>query len=307
MAKIDADGEILSLEREDLIMRIRKREPTDLSGEDLSGADLARVDLSGVTLFDANLSKTGLIGADLSNSDLTGADLSYADLTKANLKGARLWNANLRGAKLVEADLSEADLWKANLFNTRLWRTKLTDAKGLTKGSFHCGTGKFFQKCKAHEAGYISAEETYRNLKRYFITEGRYNDASWASFKEKTMEKMRLLKQKDPAYIPMALMGLLCGYGEMPIKIVVSSLCIIFGYAYLYYFLKMVTVVSSNIPLSFGDYLYYSIVTFTTLGYGEMVPKVVTAFRLIAASEAFFGAFLMGLFIFTLARKYSAR
>jgi len=307
MEKIEANGEILKLEREDLLARIRKREPVDLSGENLSGANLTRIDLSGVALFDANLSKADLVGADLSNSDLTGADLSYTDLTKANFKGARLWNANLRGAKLTEADLSEADLWKANLFNTRLWRTKLTGAKGLTKNSFRCGSGKFFAPCKAHEAGYISAEETYRNLKRYFIFEGRYNDASWASFKEKTMEKMRLLKQRDPAYIPMALMGLLCGYGEMPIKIVVSSLFIIFGYAFLFYSLKMATVVSANLPLNFGDYLYYSIVTFTTLGYGDIVPKVVTSFRLLAASEAFLGAFLMGLFIFTLARKYSAR
>ncbi|MFH1752582.1 MAG: pentapeptide repeat-containing protein [Candidatus Omnitrophota bacterium] len=307
MDKIEAGEELVKLEKDDLLARIRKREPVELSGENLSGADLTRTDLSGLTLFDTDLSKSDLVGADLSDSDLTGADLSYADLTKAKLKGTRLWNANLRGAKLVEADLSGADLWKANLFNTRLWRACLTDVKGLTKNNFRCADGKFMSPCKAHEAGYISAEETYRNLKRYFIVEGRYNDASWASFKEKTMEKMRLFKQRDPAYIPIALMGLLCGYGEMPIKIVVSSLCIILSYAFVFYLLKMAVVASGSMPLGFGDYLYYSIVTFTTLGYGDIVPKAVLSFRLLAASEAFFGAFLMGLFIFTLARKYSAR
>ena len=83
-------------------------------------------------------------------------------------------------------------------------------------------------------------EETYRNIKRYFIAEGRYTDASWASFKEKTMEKMRLKKARDISYLPVALMGLLCGYGEKPQRIVFSSFFIIFFYALLYYIFKSI-------------------------------------------------------------------
>lgn len=306
MAILDLKEEILPLDhKEELIRKIRDGEPVELSGEDLSGADLTRVDLSGQTLFDTNLSGADLVGADLSGSDLTGSDLSGADLTKANLAGARLWNANLVGAKLVEADLSNADLWQANLCSSRLWRAELSKTKSLTKSSFHEVSKKHCAAYKIHEDGYISAEETYRNLKRHFINEGRYNDASWASFKEKTMEKMNLWKKKDIAFIPIAIMGLLCGYGEKPQRIILSSFFVIFSYAVLFNHLKMATAGGS--VMSFGDYLYYSIVTFTTLGYGDIIPKVSTGFRLLAASEAFVGVFLMGLFIFTLARKYSAR
>jgi len=267
-----------------------------------------RANLSGANLFDTDLSGTDLVGADLSGTDLTGADLSGADLTRANLEHARLWNADLSDAKLVETNLAFVDFWQAKLPNARLWRADLYKAKSLTKKNFQCKKKGLTTRYRIREAGHITAEETYRNLKRYFIGEGRYGDASWASFKEKTMEKIRLRKSKDISYIPAALMGLLCGYGEKPQRIIFSSFSIIFIYAILFFVLKSITPsASGDFTFNFGDYIYYSVVTFTTLGYGDIIPKMSTLYRLLAVSEAFLGAFLMGLFIFTLARKYSAR
>lgn len=280
----------------------------ELSKANFSGADLTQADLSSANLFDTDLSGADLVGANLSGSDLTGADLSGADLTRANLTGARLWNADLSNAKLVEVNLTDADLWQSRLCNTRLWRADISRTKSLTKQNFLCGKNRFITKYRIYETGHIAAEDTYRNLKRYFINEGRYGDASWASFKEKTMEKIRLKKDKSLSYIPVAFMGFLCGYGERPQRIVFSSGLIIFIYAVIFYLLKSIKTAAPGIfTLSFGDYIYYSVVTFTTLGYGDIIPKVSTAYRLLAVSEAFLGAFMMGLFIFTLARKYSAR
>lgn len=269
---------------------------------------LIKADLSSANLFDADLSGVNLVGANLSGSDLTGTNLSSADLTKANLKGARLWHADLSNAKLIESDLTDADLWQARLNNTRLWRADISKAKSLTKQNFLHKKNRFFSIYRVYEEGFIAAEETYRDLKRYFINQGRYDDASWASFKEKTMEKIRLRKTRDLSYIPVALMGFLCGYGEKPQRIIFSSSFVIFIYAAIFYLLKAITQVSiSEFTLNFGDYIYYSIVTFTTLGYGDIIPKAFTIYRLLAVSEAFLGAFMIGLFIFTLARKYSAR
>jgi hypothetical protein len=59
--------------------------------------------------------------------------------------------------------------------------------------------------------------------------------------------------------------------------------------------------------LSFWDYLYFSIITFTTVGYGDLVPKMVPVYQIIVATESLAGVFMMGLFVFTLARKYTAR
>ena len=41
---------------------------------------------------------------------------------------------------------------------------------------------------------------------------------------------------------------------------------------------------------------YFSIVTFTTLGYGDILP-ITDRLKLICASEALFGAFLMGMVV----------
>lgn len=284
------------------------KKAVELNKESLSGANFVQADLTSLNFFDADLSGADLVGANLSGADLTGANLRGADLTKANLTEARLWHADLTDSKLSEADLTDADLWQARLFNVRLWRADIYNAKSLTKQNFMLKKNKFITVFGTYEKGHLAAEEVYRNLKRYFIKEARYNDASWASFKEKSMEKVRLRRSGDPSYIPVAIMGLLCGYGEKPQRIVSSSFFLIFAYAMIYYLFKSITLAGfSKSIINFEDYLYYSVVTFTTLGYGDMVPKASTLFRLLAGSEAFLGAFMMGLFVFTLARKYSAR
>jgi hypothetical protein len=49
--------------------------------------------------------------------------------------------------------------------------------------------------------------------------------------------------------------------------------------------------------------LYLSAVTITTLGYGDLVP-LTDCVRILVSSEAVIGIVIMGLFLFTLARKY---
>lgn len=280
----------------------------DLARIDLAGANLSRSNLSGANLFDSNLENAELLGADLSNADLTSANLDGSDLTRSSLQGARLWHANLENANLIEANLAHCDLWNAKLFNVRFWRTNLLQAISLGKKNFRSKRSRYVTAYRINEKGILSAEEAYRNLKRYFLANGRYNDASWASFKEKTMERLLLKKGKNPAYLPNLIMNLLCGYGEKPHRIVLSSVFVILFYAVIFLVLNAITYApSAAYQMSLGDYIYYSIITFTTVGYGDFIPKSALISRLLAASEAFIGAFMIGLFIFTLARKYSAR
>jgi len=271
-------------------------------------ADLSQSDLSGSHLFNANFDGADLIGADLSACDLAHCDLRGADLTKARLENTRLWNADMRGANLTECNLSGSDLWNAKLSNVKLWRSDLTRVKSLTRSSFSHHK-KFSGKAGINQPGGVSAEESYRDLKRHFLENGMYNDASWASFMEKTIERSILKKRRDLHYFPSLVMGLLCGYGEKPFRIVLSAFATIVLFAFAYAFLGAIepSAAQNTHPLRWPDYIYYSTITFTTVGYGDLIPKPHALFRLIAASEAFAGVFLTGLFIFTLARRYSAR
>ncbi len=283
-------------------------EGVNLSTIDFSEANLSQSVLKNSDLFHNNFEKADLLGSDFSRSDLTGSTLARTDLTRSNFIGAKLWLVNAEDTILSEADLTGADLWQCRLYNARLWSTDLIKAKNISKHNFSKKRGKFFVVDKIDEVTHAAAEDAYRNLKRYFISHGKYNDASWASFKEKTMERKRLKKDKNIAYIPVALMGLLCGYGEKPHRVILSSSVIMFLYAAAFYLLKAVRYpTDKNYVLNIWDHVYYSVVTFTTLGYGDIVPRIAPLYKMLAVSEAFVGAFMMGLFVFTLARKYSAR
>ncbi len=276
----------------------------------LNKADLSQADFRNANFCHSDISNANLIGCDLEGSDLTGINFRSTDFTQANLKKTRLWHADLSYSNISEADLRDADLWNCRLYSTRLWHADLRNIKSMTMQNFSRPMRGFLSRAdeKIDEKGILSAEESYRDLKKYFMENGRYKDASWASFKEKIMERCWLGKNRDIAYLPHALMGILCGYGEKPNRIILSSLAIILIYGVTYYLLKAIMASYSYAGnYSLGDCIYYSIITFTTLGYGDFIPKENVYYRLLAGSEAFIGAFMIGLFVFTLSRKYSAR
>ena len=57
-------------------------------------------------------------------------------------------------------------------------------------------------------------------------------------------------------------------------------------------------------PMGLLDSLYLSVVTFTTLGYGDWRPTDLWPARFVAMGEALLGASLMALFVVCLARRW---
>ncbi|MFC1577064.1 pentapeptide repeat-containing protein [Candidatus Omnitrophota bacterium] len=283
---------------------------SSLLGVNFADADLSLADLSGSHLYDSCFKNSNLVGTNFSNCDLTNSDFKNAELTKADLSNTRLWNGDFMEANLSEANLYNADLWNASFFNTKFWHTNFVQSKFLTKNSFSRVKGGFlfFDDSKINEAGLFSAEESYRDIKNCFLFNGMYNDASWASFKEKAMERLLLKKKRSAGYLISLLMSLLCGYGERPARVIMSAFLTITAFSVVYYFTGAIeSSVYIGEDMSFVDYFYYSAITFTTVGYGDFLPRPFALFRMLAAAEAFIGTFLTGLFIFTLARRYSAR
>lgn len=96
------------------------------------------------------------------------------------------------------------------------------------------------------------------------------------------------------------------GYGERPLRPLVAGALVIAVWTMAYYLLGAVTPqASSTLPprvLGIAECLHFSVVTFTTLGYGDLVPE--TSFRWLADVEALTGAALMAVFVVSLTRKY---
>lgn len=74
-------------------------EGIDFRRAHLEGADLSKAYLEGADFFDAHLERADLWKAQLENVNLVGAYLHDAVLTRTNLKGADLTQANLEGTR----------------------------------------------------------------------------------------------------------------------------------------------------------------------------------------------------------------
>ena len=81
------------------------------------------------------------------------------------------------------------------------------------------------------------------------------------------------------------------GYGEKPSRIILVILFIITTYTNIYY--KFGPIDTKN---NIINSIYFSVVTFTTLGYGDIKPHT-NFMKMVCSSEAILGAILLGLII----------
>lgn len=87
-------------------------------------------------------------------------------------------------------------------------------------------------------------------------------------------------------------------YGESPKRVILSSLVTILGFTLLYQGVGEL----EPAPTSIGETLYFSVITFTTLGYGDFHPATGST-QFLASVESLVGALLMALLVFVLGRR----
>lgn len=91
-------------------------------------------------------------------------------------------------------------------------------------------------------------------------------------------------------------------YGESPFRTVFAAVIMIFCCALIYTFSGLLAFEGQVGPVNFWDALYFSGVTFTTLGYGDYTP--VGWVRLLALFECLSGFIMVPLFMIALTRRY---
>ncbi|MFA6109718.1 MAG: pentapeptide repeat-containing protein [Candidatus Latescibacterota bacterium] len=272
------------------------------TGESMEGFVLRFANLEGVRLNSAR-----------------GIDLRNATLFKARLPGASLWNVDLRGADLMKADLSGANLNEARLVGANILGAILDGTK-LERTDWGDRVLQEHRAIEAEHAGdhdkarenYIEAEEIYRALRRAYDGVGRFVEAG-TYFQGEMRMRRKLMPRWSVGRIWSKLVDIFCGYGEEPQRVIGFSLFVVFACAVAYFLMgvkgpegQIGYTPGAGIPGNLLDYLncvYYSVITFTTCGYGDIHPNPDSATRLVASAEAFTGAFMIALFVAVFGKK----
>jgi hypothetical protein len=273
-----------------------------------SGRSLAGFSLQGAHLDGIDLTLSGRpLGVDLRGADLTRASLRGAHLYRADLQGADLLKADLRGANLNEADLEDTDLLATILAGARAegtrWNLPIRQERQAYMARARGDSPAALQLFK-------EGEEIYRDLRVIADAHGHHRTAGDFFFREMRMRHHRL-----PPYgwewLVSTFAFLLYGYGEKPFYIIANALAYLAGVAALYFLIGLSEnghVVAFDAHASWADNLvsyakclYFSIITYTTVGYGDFVP--LDAAKPIAALEALSGNFMMAMFVVVFMRK----
>ena len=213
---------------------------------------------------------------------------------------SKMLGANLHCAKLDNCNLLGADLGRAKLENVEWGR--------FLKQEQQARQARKKRKYKEAAPLYQEAEEVCRNIRKQCEKQGLFEMAG-DFFKR----EMRFRRYQMPKFsikrIVSKVVDLFCGYGEDPMRVVGFSIFLILVCAMAYFFLDTTGAHPIYEDLSgwqfylfeFLNSLYFSVVTFTTLGYGDISP--VGFARFIAAFEAFLGSFTMALFVVVFVKK----
>ncbi|WP_263322296.1 pentapeptide repeat-containing protein [Endozoicomonas sp. Mp262] len=243
----------------------------------------------------------------LTNADLSRANLHNAHLYKVDLSGSRLLKANLSGANLHCADLSGCNLLGVNLKACRLehvnWGAQICQAL-MAKGI------RGLRRQEKAVALYEEAEEVARNIRKNCEGQGLF-DVAGEFFHREMIFRRYQMPRFSYRRIMSKLVDLVSGYGEKPIRVIFFSAIFILVCS-VFYFVNGINDSGEVVRFAWEqtyftnfkawlDCLYFSVVTFTTLGYGDLTPLGPS--RICAALEAFTGSFSLALFVVVFVKK----
>ncbi len=232
---------------------------------------LSRADLRGANLQGASLHRACLQG-----TMLQGASLSRADLRRAEMAGA-----DLRGADLERADLSQATLDRVDARGASLQRAKGLESATLDGLMVDSKTCLWGIETSGIRPRYPVLARIIADAQ--FVEDFRAQHRVWASVWRWT-----------------------CDYGRSWMRWACWALVIALAFGVLF------TLLPGSFELRAGreptpfTYFYFSIVTFTTLGFGDVVPKDLLG-EVLLSVEVVLGYVMLGGLISILATKLARR
>ena len=311
---------------------------TDFRGSDFSNAvikncHLEYCDFRGIDtlLRRADLRESHFIGALLQNVDLTGADLRDAVLINADMIGAMMSGAELYASRLMNTRLRKENF--CSFEPTKPSKIVIGDERSRERG------GQIPTPLRARNV-YTSLKNNFRSIGEYSderwarkkerkmerkrlyrvaIYTDRYSDAL-ALERWRPADQDKLYESRPETFVKWLYRWFLTvfGYGESPATFLAMSVITVTVFAFLFMFTgfeystlettvrRSMVFSLDELPGTIEDFmtsLYFSIVTFTTLGYGDAHPVKVT--RFLASTEALLGFVFYSSFVASFIKRLS--
>jgi hypothetical protein len=297
---------------------LRDREPED--GERIDGVTISLTSLNETELF----SDTRLLDAEFHDVRLRYADFSGADLRRAEFDSVDAYGASFKGANLEDAAICDSDLRRATLIAARLYQIDFSDTRVDRRTAF--GPKVSYEQSIDEDQGENDADIdshseaatwTYRELEtlftrnadpvlttKYFVREkDTRRKVAW-----KLGNYLRALKLEGSRWVML--------YGTSPWRVIGSSAALILICALLYPTTGGIQETGAEVAITytveeptdtavpvlitvFLKSLYFSVVTFATLGFGDISP-VGSLARFLAGAESLLGSLLLALLVYVL-------
>jgi hypothetical protein len=144
----------------------------------------------------------------------------------------------------------------------------------------------------------------YRRAVAAYEQCGHFDEARRLSYR---LMGMKMRRARELALPPVHRASLFlywaaAGFGYRPLRVIASAAAVVLLYGVLYWGLNgVVAAGGAGSPVGFGECVYFSGVTFATVGYGDFIPA--PHVRLLALTEGAVGVFTMGFFVVVLANR----
>ncbi|MBU7019203.1 MAG: two pore domain potassium channel family protein [Theionarchaea archaeon] len=236
-------------------------------------------------------------------------------------------------ANLAKARFHKADLENVDFAEDCNW----LKSKGFLEHLFGPNTRTYEEECREN-LSLKQLEDIYRNLRLSMKRHGKHSEAGDFHYREMECRKESMRKERFSLSclksIGYSFLKCTCGYGETPGRVIIVSLLVI-STASLFFMFNGISI-EKNTPEEytvdydlievynafanhdmpsvslivkviedFGQCFYHSVVTFTTLGYGDIHPIGLVS-KSVACFESFLGALFMALFVLVISHKVRA-
>lgn len=219
--------------------------------------------------------------------NLVGQYYDHIDLRGINLSHNNLTELDLSNIDFFAADFSESNLSKSNLSNSWLSETIICGSK------FDWAT---------MDSVLIDKANFDNNTTFYGVNLFKINFTLATLLKDLAEDQQRILTLEETKPITAFLLKWSCDYGRSFSLFFFWTFSIIFGFS-LIYLCSCSGISSIN---SYIDSLYFSVITFSTLGYGDILPTNSLG-KIVVMLEVFFGYIMLGLLVGIISRRVIGR